>query len=110
MKPVQSQDDLNKIKSKAKEKIELSSGETCVRVFVEMGSTGIALGARRIFEKIVDTMKAKNIQNVEVITTGGSGCCAYEPIVRIKKKGVAEEICYTNVTPTMVDEIIGAFA
>ena len=110
MKPVKSQEDLNEIKNKAKAEMELTSGETRARVLVEMGSTGAAVGAREIFEKIMATIKAKNIQNVKVITTGGSGCCAYEPIVRIKKKGVTEEICYSNTTPTMVEEIIGALA
>ena len=100
-------EDLDIIKSKVLKRMNLETDEVNVRIMVHMGSSGIASGAREILNAILDEIKNRKLEKVEVVQVGGMGFCSFEPIVEVLKKGGQREF-YTNVTCEKVKEIISS--
>ncbi|MBP7402472.1 MAG: (2Fe-2S) ferredoxin domain-containing protein [Clostridia bacterium] len=59
------------------------AGGSRLRVLVGMATCGIAAGARPVLNAIRDTLAAKGISDVSVVSTGCIGVCRLEPIVEV---------------------------
>lgn len=75
-----------------------------MRIIVGKGSCGIAAGANRVYETIVNEIN-KSRQQVEISSTGCIGMCYLEPIVEVIDDDNAKTI-YTQVTSEKAKEII----
>lgn len=79
------------------------SGEK-VRIRVHMGTSGIASGARDIYEFLSIELEKRNIDAV-VIRTGDMGYCFAEPTIEVTRPG-EEPMVFGNVDKLRADEII----
>ncbi len=60
-----------------------AEGAHRMRVLVGMATCGIAAGAKSVHNAIRETLAAKGIADVSLISTGCIGVCRLEPIVEI---------------------------
>jgi len=101
MKPVKSFADLQKRKNEILEKKHL--GEK-TRVRVHMGTSGLASGAKEIYEFFRLELEKRNI-DTNVISTGDMGYCFAEPTVEVTRPG-EDPVVFGNVDKLKADEII----
>ena len=101
MKVIRSHEDLKKLKNEARER---SYGKDKIRVRVHMGTSGLASGAREIFDFIRTEFEKRNIDAV-VIGTGDMGYSYAEPTIEVKRPG-EEPVVFGNVDKLKADEII----
>jgi NADP-reducing hydrogenase subunit HndB len=108
MNKIKSLTDLQKLKdelsSGAKAKNENGNQKSKVRIKVHMGTSGIASGAKEIYEFFSVELEKRNIDAV-VIKTGDMGYCFAEPTIEVKKPG-QEPLVFGNVDKLKADEII----
>ncbi len=79
MKP----EELQKIREKAKARVHPRSGEIRVRIVVGMGTSGIAVGARRVLKALLEEVSRRNLPDVAVTQTGERGLTVKEPVVEV---------------------------
>lgn len=109
MKKINSTADLFKLKEEIKAKIfgkEGTSG-TKVRIRVHSGTSGLASGARSVFEFITQELEKRNI-DATVIKTGDLGYCFAEPTIEVTRPGETP-VVFGNVDKLKADEIIEKF-
>jgi NADP-reducing hydrogenase subunit HndB len=108
MNKIKSLTDLQKLKdelsSGAKAKNENGNQKSKVRIKVHMGTSGIASGAKEIYEFFSVELEKRNIDAV-VIKTGDMGYCFAEPTIEVKKPG-QKPLVFGNVDKLKADEII----
>jgi NADH-quinone oxidoreductase subunit F len=75
-----------------------------MKIFIGEGSCGLAAGAGKVHEKIIEVLSANNLK-ADVEITGCCGMCYLEPIVDIYDD-YGEKTTYVKVTPEMVDNLI----
>lgn len=102
---MKSLEELRKIKARALERRKMAGEGARARIVVAMGTTGIAAGARETMTAILRELEKRNITDVIVTQTGGSGMGAYEPVVQIQV-GDGELVTYGNVDVTRVPTLI----
>jgi len=56
---------------------------TC-RITVHMGTCGIAAGARKVMDALIDEMTKNNITDIIVTTSGCAGLCSREPMATVE--------------------------
>jgi NADP-reducing hydrogenase subunit HndB len=101
MKIINSPAELKKRKDVLLESLSVK-GKTRIRV--HMGTSGLASGAREIFEFFRLELEKRNIDAV-VISTGDMGYCFAEPTIEVQRAG-EEPVVYGNVDKLKADEII----
>lgn len=77
-------DDLKKIKEDYKSAFTLREGGYRAKITVHMGTCGIAAGARKIMEAVLDEINKNNIKDVIVTTSGCAGLCSKEPMATVE--------------------------
>ncbi|MDI6800930.1 MAG: (2Fe-2S) ferredoxin domain-containing protein [Thermodesulfovibrionales bacterium] len=77
-------DDLKRIKEEYKAAFTLREGGQRAKITVHMGTCGIAAGARKIMEAIIDEINKNNIKDVIVTTSGCAGLCSKEPMATVE--------------------------
>ena len=82
MKSIQ---ELEAIRQKTLESINLRKEQNNTRIVVGMATCGIAAGARPVLTAFMDEVSRRNLQGVAVAQTGCIGVCRLEPIVEIYK-------------------------
>jgi NADP-reducing hydrogenase subunit HndB len=108
MKRINSLADLIKTKNEIlmrmplKEKDSNLTGK--VRIRVHMGTSGIASGAKEIYEFLTTELEKRNIV-AEVIKTGDMGYCFAEPTIEVTREG-EEPMIFGYVDKLKADEII----
>jgi NADP-reducing hydrogenase subunit HndB len=75
-----------------------------VRIRVHMGTSGIASGAKEVFEFLTLELEKRNIDAV-IIKTGDLGYSYAEPTIEVKLPG-EEPLVFGNVDKVKADEII----
>lgn len=75
--------ELEAIRNKTLEKINMRRCKEGYRVVVGMATCGIAAGARPVMVKIMQEIEKRGLTNVIVAQTGCIGACRLEPIVEI---------------------------
>ncbi len=77
-------DDLKRIKEEYKSTLTLREGGYRAKVTVHMGTCGIAAGARKVMEALLDEISRNNIKDVIVTTSGCAGFCSREPMATVE--------------------------
>lgn len=75
--------ELEAIREKALQEINLRDNKDKIRVVVGMATCGIAAGARPVMNAFVEELNKRNVQNVNVTMTGCIGVCRLEPIAEV---------------------------
>ena len=97
--------DLEAIRAKTLENINMRKDENAARVVVGMATCGIAAGARPVMLAFMDEIQKRNLTHVTVGQTGCIGLCRYEPMVDVILPG-QEKVTYVHVNPDMVGRIV----
>ncbi len=77
-------DDLKRIKEEHKAAFTLREGGSRARITVHMGTCGIAAGARKVMEALLDEISKSNVNDVAVTTSGCAGLCSKEPMATVE--------------------------
>jgi NADP-reducing hydrogenase subunit HndB len=77
-------DDLKKIKEQYQSTLTLREGGSRAKVTVHMGTCGIAAGARKVMEALLDEMTKNGVNDVIVTTSGCAGLCSKEPMATVE--------------------------
>jgi NADP-reducing hydrogenase subunit HndB len=80
------------------------SDNEITRIRVHMGTSGIASGAKEIFDFLMVELDKRNI-DAQVIKTGDLGYSFAEPTIEVKRPG-EEPVVFGNVDRMKADEII----
>ena len=98
--------ELEAIRQKTLAEIEMrKDGSKAVRVVVNMGTCGIAAGARPVMLKFLEELHTRNLRHVTVSLTGCAGLCELEPMLSVYAPG-RETVTYVKLTPDMVQRIV----
>lgn len=97
--------ELEEIRKKTLETINIRRDRTGTRVVVGMATCGIAAGARPVLVSIMDEVKKNSLSDVAVAQTGCIGMCRLEPIVEVYRPG-EEKVTYVKVTAAKALRII----
>jgi len=97
--------ELEEIRKRALDQIDLRKKGSGTRVVVGMATCGIAAGARPVLTKFVEEVNRHHLKDVVVSQTGCIGACRLEPMVEIYK-GEDEKVTYVKVKPEMVAKIV----
>ncbi len=108
MAKVKSLADLRKMKEELQSKVHLrekaDNPESLVQVKVGMGTSGIASGAKEVFNYLVDELEKRNIEAI-VTQTGDMGYSYAEPTIEVTMPD-SEPVVYGYVDVKKADEII----
>ncbi|MEE8380568.1 MAG: (2Fe-2S) ferredoxin domain-containing protein [Thermodesulfobacteriota bacterium] len=77
-------EDLAKIKDKVKSSTALREGGYKAKITVHMGTCGIASGARKVMQALMDEIAKRDIKDVIVTTSGCAGLCSREPMATVE--------------------------
>lgn len=97
--------ELEEIRKKTLETINIRKERTGTRVVVGMATCGIAAGARPVLLTVMDEVKKNNLSDVAVAQTGCIGMCRLEPIVEVYRPN-EEKVTYVKVTPAKALRIV----
>lgn len=97
--------DLEAIRQKTLDKVNLRREHEGTRIVVGMATCGIAAGARPVMLAFLDEVSKRNLLDVTVAQTGCIGMCRLEPIVEISVPG-QDKVTYVKVAPEMVPRIV----
>lgn len=90
-------DDLKKIKEEYKSTMTLREGGYRAKVTVHMGTCGIAAGARKVMEALLDEIAKNNVTDIIVTTSGCAGLCSKEPMATVEILNEAPvKYCYLD--------------
>jgi len=77
-------EDLKRIKEDHKAMLTLREGGYRAKVTVHMGTCGIAAGARKVMEALLDEINTSKMTDVIVATSGCAGLCSKEPMATVE--------------------------
>ena len=97
--------DLEAIRQRTLDKVNLRREHEGTRISVGMATCGIAAGARPVLLAFMDEINKRGLLDVTVAQTGCIGMCRLEPIVEISVPG-KEKVTYVKVNPDMVPRIV----
>ena len=97
--------DLEAIRQKAQQQVNIRKDTTGIRVVIGMATCGIAAGARPVMLSFIEQINRRNLTNVTVRQTGCIGMCRLEPMVEVYVPG-QEKVTYVKVNPDMVEKIV----
>ncbi|MFZ5352963.1 MAG: (2Fe-2S) ferredoxin domain-containing protein [Bacillota bacterium] len=97
--------DLEEIRKKTLETINIRKDRSGTRVVVGMATCGIAAGARPVLLTVMDEVKKNNLSDVMVAQTGCIGMCRLEPIVEVYRPG-EDKVTYVKVTSAKALRIV----
>jgi NADP-reducing hydrogenase subunit HndB len=82
-------EDLAKIKDKVQESTSLREGGYRAKVTVHMGTCGIASGARKVMQTLMDELAKRDTKDVILTTSGCAGLCSREPMATVELRDEA---------------------
>jgi (2Fe-2S) ferredoxin len=97
-------EELKQIRDRARKNLQRCSGEHGVKVFVCMGTCGIAVGAKQTMNTLVDLVGKNNKTDIIITTTGCAGFCEQEPIVQVYRED-QDLVLYGKVDSKVAKEI-----
>jgi len=103
MPVLKNKEDLEHLRSSEKAKLKEKTISRA-RIFIGMGTCGIAAGASDVTETVRAELESRNL-DTEIVSVGCIGSCANEPLLDIQLPGKSR-VTYTKVTPKMVPRII----
>jgi len=97
--------DLKKIREKTEMNMRLRDGNAGIKVIIDMGTSGIAAGARETLKTFLEEVEKRSLKDVVVSQTGERGLSSHEPVVTIKERD-KPEIVYGDVTVEVARKIV----
>ena len=97
--------DLEAIRAKTLESINMRKDTDAARVVIGMATCGIAAGARPVMLAFMEEIQKRNLQHVTVSQTGCIGMCRLEPMVDVIAPG-QEKVTYVHMTPEKVARVV----
>ncbi|MBG0859327.1 MAG: (2Fe-2S) ferredoxin domain-containing protein [Bacteroidales bacterium] len=104
MKKIKSLADLRKSKADTLARIHAKEK---IRIRVHMGTSGLASGAKEIFDFLTVELEKRSINGI-VVGTGDMGYCFAEPTIEVTRPG-EDPVVFGNVDKLKADEIIEKF-
>ncbi len=98
-------DDLARISKRIRRTTLLREGAGKAKIIVHMGTCGIAAGARKIMNTLLDEFKKRNVEDVILTSSGCAGLCSSEPMMTVEVKDEAP-VKYAKLTPKKVVRIL----
>ncbi len=98
-------EDLEKISQRVKKTVLLRDGAGRAKVTVHMGTCGIAAGARKIMNTLMEAIAEKEITDVILTSSGCAGLCSKEPMATVELKDEAP-VKYVDLTPEKIRKIL----
>ena len=97
-------EDLEKISQRVRKTVLLRDGAGIAKITVHMGTCGIAAGARKIMNALMETIEEKDIKDVILTSSGCAGLCSKEPMATVELKDEAP-VKYVDLTPEKIRKI-----
>ena len=97
-------EDLKRIKDEVQKATSLREGGKRVKVIVHMGTCGIASGARKVLNALINAMEEEEVQDVMVTTSGCIGICSKEPLVTVEVLD-QEPITYSDMDENKMRQV-----
>lgn len=97
--------DLDKISQRVKKTVMLRDGAGKAKITVHMGTCGIAAGARKIMNTLMDEIEKREMTDIILTSSGCAGLCSKEPMVTVELKGQTP-VKYVDLTPEKVCQIL----
>ncbi|MEE9501446.1 MAG: (2Fe-2S) ferredoxin domain-containing protein [Candidatus Aminicenantaceae bacterium] len=97
-------DDLEKISQRVRKTVLLRDGAGKAKITVHMGTCGIAAGARKIMNALMDEIEKKKIEDVILTNSGCAGLCSREPMATVELRDEAP-VKYVDLTPEKIRRI-----
>lgn len=102
---MKSLEELAKIREEALKKVNVRIDRKGTRIVAGMATCGISAGARPVLAALMDEVRARDLDAVEVTQTGCIGVCRLEPIVEVYMEGLGK-VTYVEMTPEKAKRII----
>ncbi len=97
-------EDLEKISQRVKKTVLLRDGAGRAKITVHMGTCGIAAGARKIMNTLMEEIEKKDVEDVILTSSGCAGLCSREPMATVELKDETP-IKYVDLTPEKIRKI-----
>jgi len=97
--------DLDKISERVRRTTLLREGAGRAKITVHMGTCGIAAGARKIMNALLEEFEKQNIVDVILTSSGCAGLCSREPMATVELKDEAP-VKYVDLTPEKIHKIL----
>jgi NADP-reducing hydrogenase subunit HndB len=98
-------EDLDKISERVRRTTLLREGAGRAKITVHMGTCGIAAGARKIMNTLLEEFEKQNIADVILTSSGCAGLCSREPMATVELKDEAP-VKYVDLTPEKIRKIL----
>lgn len=98
-------EDLERISARVRKMTLLREGAGRAKITVHMGTCGIAAGARKIMNALLEEFEAKAIEDVLLTSSGCAGLCSREPMATVEVEGEAP-VKYVELTPEKILHIL----
>lgn len=98
-------DDLEKISQRVRKTVLLRDGAGRAKITVHMGTCGIAAGARKIMNTLMDEMEKRELADIILTSSGCAGLCSKEPMVTVELKDETP-IKYVDLNPEKIQKIL----
>jgi NADP-reducing hydrogenase subunit HndB len=97
-------DDLEKISQRVRKTVLLRDGAGRAKITVHMGTCGIAAGARKIMNALMEEIEKRNIDDIILTNSGCAGLCSKEPMATVELKDEAP-VKYVDLNPDKIRKI-----
>ena len=97
--------DLEAIRAKTLENINMRKDQDAARVVIGMATCGIAAGARPVMLSFMEEAQKRGLSHVTVSQTGCIGMCRLEPMVDVYLPG-QEKVTYVHMNPEKVARVV----
>jgi len=98
-------EDLEKISQRVKKTVVLRDGAGRAKITVHMGTCGIAAGARKIMNELMDEIERRELDDIILTSSGCAGLCSKEPMATVELKDEAP-VKYVDLTPEEIRRIL----
>lgn len=96
--------DLEKISQRVRKTVLLRDGAGQAKITVHMGTCGIAAGARKIMNTLMEEIEEKDAKDVILTSSGCAGLCSQEPMATVELQGEAP-VKYVDLNPEKIRQI-----
>lgn len=104
-------EDLAKIKEKVKTSTSLREGGYQAKITVHMGTCGIASGARKVMQTLMDEIAQRDVKDVILTTSGCAGLCSREPMATVELRGEAPvkyvDLDAEKIRRILIEHVVG---
>jgi NADP-reducing hydrogenase subunit HndB len=98
-------EELKKIKEKLQNELKQREGKGKFKITVNMGSVGIASGAREVLQTFIQEIEKRQLKDVLISQAGDAGLEKFVPLVIVEETGKGKFV-YGKVTPDIAKKII----